>query len=535
MRSMIIFMIIIATILIQNTGYVYAVNTLKVEKFIENSDIRVGDNVTVLLKFKNPFGREIPVRIVDKNIFGNNGLNIECLDYTISSKEETIIAYEPIRPFKSGNYTLSSAEVTYLNPETGREETVKSNTLMVSVKDSKSNILQGQMQGITTIYRCYGINMQSTSYSSYGGSLNVQIGSSGIHQQIQQQFNQIFNRQFNRQQPPENRVQNNQLNQNTKALKRQIEKQLKQQKQIEREFRENIIKNKEFQKWHRRLSDLGYNLTDISLNPVTNNTGSFEFYYQKLNGKNASLKGEIKNGTIKNMIGFTSEDKQKILHLLKENKEFRKYDSKLINEGFNQTDIEFNQVSQNNTKIVVSYENNAGEKRRIFAHYINGTIQNVSLENNHGEDKYKSNLLWLLLMVLTVIIVAILWIYYKKYMKKSKGILNDEMTEIKKPFDYIKEAKEMINKAEELFKNKREKDAYEKVSQAIRFYFSHALGIKRELMNSELMEILKREKIEKYNDVQKCLNLCSLVEFAKYKPNRNDFYEIIKLTRSIIL
>ena len=39
---------------------------------------------------------------------------------------------------------------------------------------------------------------------------------------------------------------------------------------------------------------------------------------------------------------------------------------------------------------------------------------------------------------------------------------------------------------------------------------------------------------KKYSDTQKCLNLCGLVEFAKYKANKEDFDEIVKLAEDVI-
>jgi HEPN domain-containing protein len=516
-----LFVVVLLIVLIQHLGLVYAADTLQVQKTVENNDIKVGDDVKILLKFKNPFGQELPIKIVDKNIFGNNGIDIQCLEQTLPSENEATITYQPIKPFKPGKYTLNSAEITYTNPETGKEETVKSNTLEIEVKPS--NTQQGQAQGITTIYRCNGVNMQSTSYSSSGGSFNIQIGGSSL----QQQFNP------NPQQgSPQSRLQNNQMNQNTNTLKQQMEQQLQKQKQIEQEFQQNLAKNPEFQKQHENLLNQGYNLTNASFNVLTNNTGSFELSYQKPTGETASLKGEMENGTIKNLMVLTAEERQKILDLLKQNKEFQEYDKKLVNQGFNQTNPLFGQLSQNHTKITVPYKNIVGEEKKITADYINGTIRNVSLEENQNENE--SNLWWLLLPIILIICIFG-WIVYRRFQKKPKNPQPEPQIKIERPVDYSKEAKKMLEEAKRLFINKREKDAYEKVSQAIRFYFSHKLGIKKEIINTELLSILRKEKTKEYPEIQRCLNLCSLVEFAKYRANKKDFDEIISIARKIIV
>ncbi len=134
-----------------------ATKTLVVHKVVENADnIKVGDKVIVKLQFKNPFKQPIPLRIVDRNVIGNNGLDIRCLEYTLPAKEESVFAYsDPIVPFKPGKYTLDAAKVAYTNPETGKRETVESNTLDIQVKanNSQQQPLGQQTQGITTIYQ----------------------------------------------------------------------------------------------------------------------------------------------------------------------------------------------------------------------------------------------------------------------------------------------------------------------------------------------------------------------------------------------
>ena len=274
----------------------HATKTLQVEKYVDKQDIKVGDDVKVLLKFRNPFGKDIPVRIVDKNVFGNNGIDVQCLEYNIPAQEETVFGYDPIKPFSPGKYTLEPAEVTYMNPETGKEETVKSNALEIEVKGQAQ---QGQAQGITTIYRCNGVSMQSTSYSSSGSSFSIQIGSSGMQQfQMPHQTPQTS---------PQSRVQNNQLNQNTNALKKEMERQLEEQRRMREEFQQNLAQNPEFQKRHQELLKRGYELKNASLNPMTNNTGIFELSYQKPNGETAIMKGEMRNGKIKELMTFTAE------------------------------------------------------------------------------------------------------------------------------------------------------------------------------------------------------------------------------------
>ncbi len=212
--SMVAVFLTVMLLLVQASSAAPSDNKLQAEKLIEKGNaVRVGDDVTILLKFTNPLNSELPIKIVDKNAFGNNGIDVQCMEYTVPNQRETVVAYDPIKPLKAGKYALDSAEVTYTNPATGKSETIKSNTLDVSVNDSASSVQQGSAQGMTTIYRCDGMNMQSTSYSSSG----MQTSS----QQQQQSESQ------------QNRVQNNQMNQNAQAVKQQLGEQLAQQNQME--------------------------------------------------------------------------------------------------------------------------------------------------------------------------------------------------------------------------------------------------------------------------------------------------------------
>jgi len=250
-----------------------ATKTLVVRKVVENADnIKVGDKVIVKLQFKNPFKQPIPLRIADRNVIGNNGLDIRCLEYTLPAKEESVFAYsDPIVPFKPGKYTLDAAKITYTNPETGKRETVESNTLDIQVKANNSQQqLQGQQtQGITTIYQCNGTYIHSTSYSSSGGSFNIQIGSSTHSYGNKQPQSGSGGQQH--QESIEKRITNNQISQNVGKLKKELEKEMQQQKEQEERIRKELAKNPDFVKYDKQLRNAGFNQTPASFNLVSQN------------------------------------------------------------------------------------------------------------------------------------------------------------------------------------------------------------------------------------------------------------------------
>ncbi|HID19547.1 MAG TPA: hypothetical protein EYP28_01195 [Methanophagales archaeon] len=466
-RKVIAILLILALSLLVTSSA--AAKSLEVQKLVDsNKEIKVGEGVSVQLSFKNPFNRAIPIQIVDKNVFGNNGLDIQCLEYTLPAEAESEIAYEPpVVPYKPGLYTLDAAKVTYTNPDTAKSETVESNTLDIDVKENNS-MPSFQAEGITTIYRCGGSNIQSTSYSSSSSthsqftssssssttsssskSFNIQIGGSTFSSGQQQQSGS--------QQGLQKRVDNNQLNQNMEQLKKEMETEMQKQQELEEQIQQELAKNPEFQKYAEQLTNAGFNSTQPSFNPI----------------------------------------------------------------------------SQNHTEITVPYRNESAEKR-ITADYVNGTIQNVTLESRVEQKKEEGNILWWLLLLIPIAVVVIGWFIYDRYIKKAA---RQEPLPVlsKQSVDYVTEARRMVEEAEGLFRNGREKDAYEKVSHALRFYFAQKFGIKKELLNTELITILSgKEDTNTYSNVKECLDMCGMVEFAKYKANKDDFGKIVTMAKAII-
>ena len=97
--------------------------------------------------------------------------------------------------------------------------------------------------------------------------------------------------------------------------------------------------------------------------------------------------------------------------------------------------------------------------------------------------------------------------------------------------DLIAEAKKIVAAATGM--HKLAKEAYGKASESLRLYYSYELGVKKEITSFELIQELRRRELEN-KQVQECLNLCGLVEFAKYKPNKRDFTKIVNQAKELI-
>ena len=492
-------------------------SSIEVTKYIDGGQVNAGADTVIYLKFSNPFGREVPIKIVDKSVFAGDGLDIQCLEYTLPNQSVVAVSYPAVKAYTPGKYTLDAASVSYTNPETGKEETVKSNTFDVVVNGSASSAVQAQ--GVTTVYSCGGVSMQSTSFSSTQSG-----GQQGQQQQGQQQQSQ---------QPdnPQSRVQNNQMNQNTNAVKQEIDKQKQQEQAMTDQFNKNLENNSEFRKEQQKLQDQGYKSAGSGQQPFSNDSGAFQRSFQKQDGGNASIQGQMKGGQIENMKTETSEEKQRAIDALKNDTGFKDLAKQMEKQGMQEALAIANKTSQNDTKVTVQYKNQStGEEKNITADYVNGSIKNLKVVEQNKADN--NNLL--LLIAGLVVLIVLSYVSYKKFFKKKTAGAPEVVAEEKEPYDYVDDAKKMLSEAERLYNDKREKDAYEKVSQAVRTYYSYKAGSGEELTGAELVKMLKKQGAE-YREAERCLSLCSMVEFAKYRANYEDFGEILTHAKNMIV
>ena len=205
------------------------------------------------------------------------------------------------------------------------------------------------------------------------------------------------------------------------------------------------------------------------------------------------------------------------MEALEANEQYQKYENQLLKDNYSRQNTEIFQ--QNNiTSITRTYEDSKNNTATINAEIVGNEVTKVTLDREKNK-----NYLWLLLLIIAILA-------YFLYKKKKTVVEVEQKTA--KHFDYTAEAKKMLSEAEELFEAGHYKNAYGKAAQALRMYLSHKNGLKKELTSYELLEHLKGKPLKK--DVKECLDLCSLVEFAKYKANKKDFSKITSIAGKII-
>lgn len=494
------------------------------------------------------YAKDITLSLDQKEYYFKTGENAIINIHAENTYKETIngmLSYTITQSINQGNFQMSSSNTKSTNFQIkegttdsqlnfGTSDTPMTLTVGLSFQYNKDESRIVQLGDIRIYFvndESQKQNTQSTVSSSSQKTSTAQQNDpfAQQEQQMQQMMNQLFGEEPQQaQQTATQKLQNNQLSQDSSALKQQMQKQSQERQALKEEFQKQLAQNQEFQKEHQELLEQGYNLTSGNLNPAKNDTGTFELNYQKKNGEQATLKGELNNGQLQNLEKDTPQTRQELLNKLQQNKQFQEYQKQLAQQGFSQQNTEF-KTTQNQTDIQVNYLNKKNETAQISAEIINKTIEKIELIDN--TEKEKKNYWWI---IPALIILAILvYLAYKKLNKKNNNTNHQAIQTKEKPFDYKKESKKLLEESKKLFNKKEYKDAYGTAGQALRLYLAYENNLNKEITNDEIIIHLKKHKKE-HQKIKECFDLCSLVEFAKYEANKKDFYKIITEIEKII-
>jgi len=478
---------------------------LSVQKSVESpGSLETGKDLKVLLSFNNPYGQELPIKIQSRDVAGGAGYDIQCYEFTLPKDPQTTLQLSLFQPYFGGDFTLGKATITYTNPITGKEETAVSNELNITVKGEGE-----QTESVTTVYQCDGKSMQSTQTRSTSQS----------QQNQQQQNQQQQSQQEQSQQQMDQKLQQNQMNQDSQQLKQQLQEEMAQHQQAEEEFEKALQQNQELKDMQQQLQDQGYEQTGKDLNPRDNNSGQFEYEYHNDEGQQAKISGEMQDGDMEELSSTRDLDEQELQELLQNDSKYQELSQSLEQKGFNQTEFSYAE-KDGQASTSTTFENEIGEQLNITAKVQNETVTDVELEDG------KKKSYWWLAIALAAIAGTLIFLFRKK---------PELVAEIQEPpFDYIAHAQGMLEEAQRLFAQKQYKDAYGRASEALRLYYSHKHGTGRELTATEAVKLLRSKEVP-YDNARLALNLCGMVEFAKYRPNQKDFSAIINKARKEIV
>ena len=137
----------------------------------------------------------------------------------------------------------------------------------------------------------------------------------------------------------------------------------------------------------------------------------------------------------------------------------------------------------------------------------------------------------LISVLLSTMFVSTLYLVKWYYRKPTKQVL---LVTKNSKYDYLSDAESLLHEADSLYKNFQIKNAYEKLSQSIRVFYSNKLKLEKELVTSDLIPLMKNFKESEKSLIENTLRLSDMVEFAKHSDNNTEFQQIIEQFSSII-
>ena len=137
------------------------------------------------------------------------------------------------------------------------------------------------------------------------------------------------------------------------------------------------------------------------------------------------------------------------------------------------------------------------------------------------------------LMILIPIMLGLIIFGYLSY-RKSITKRQLSIATVTPSVNYVENTLEMIQSSKNLFDDSMPKYAFEKFSQAIRYYYSNKLGINLDLTQSEMMYNLRKSDVSNYPQIQKWLQLCGQVEFVKHSSTQKEFIDSLETFRKLI-
>jgi hypothetical protein len=260
-------------------------------KYLEKDSYSIGEDIIINLEIKNDYNSSVIVTIKDSNLIDGSGLEINCLEKQIFSKEKVLLSYNSfgdIIATESGNYTITPAIISYINQD-NQEIEIETNFLDIEIigVDSYPTKIK------TEVYQCGGLRSISTqrfSSGMSGSSFTFQTGGNHFGGGILSPNNQDITFDY------------------------------------ERELWNILSEKEEFRKIYLPLVNDGMLLENISFHKLDNdsseinlNNGDFSFSlffnkYQMYNGKEEiisikEIKGVISDGLIEEINVYNHDGK----------------------------------------------------------------------------------------------------------------------------------------------------------------------------------------------------------------------------------
>lgn len=335
-------------------------------------------------------------------------------------------------------------------------------------------------------------------------------------QKRQQEHIEQQMRQQEMQNQMQNRLQNNQVNPDTQALKQQMQQQMQQQQQKEQSLEEQIEKNEQFQQLEQQLRNEGYERTHERIDAQNTTNGDFQYQYQNAQGKKAEIAGTMNNGTLTSLEKKEILSDQELISLLEQDERYKRYNEKLQNNGFVPTQAVVEKQG-NQTIVQIPYISSYNETGSVTGFFEQRNLVDVQAEipKNVG--------LWLFLTSLLVA-CTIGFFMLRKPAKESVITMQAQVTPEIHPRE---QAKKLLKEAEELFSKQDYKEAYAKMGEAMRVFWSWKLQLPVGSSNNNILRTITKQR-QKNTQLEAIFEAVDMVEFARDRYENNRFFQLLK-------
>ena len=190
-------------------------------------------------------------------------------------------------------------------------------------------------------------------------------------------------------------------------------------------------------------------------------------------------------------------------------------------------------LGMNTNELKQKLQENTEEELFQQTTHIKDVIVDSNFEPNYTIQEQQEYPLFEILtsIILSLAHVSILYYLNKYYRKPVKQI---PALSINQKYNYLSDVESLLDDANSLYRNSHVKDAYEKLSQSIRVFYSHKLNLEKELVTSDLLPLMKNFKKSEKSLIEKTLHLSDMIEFAKHSDNNSEFEQIIEQFSNIV-
>lgn len=325
-------------------------------------------------------------------------------------------------------------------------------------------------------------------------------------------------------------------NQNTSALQQQLQQASASPDENRTRFLAQLEEDPLVQAANESLTGVKFSRTNLDVNPVTGDAGTFSMTYTGPQGGVVQVTGEVKRGSVQ----MLTEKTNVVIPAppsVEANVTFLSYTSQLGASGYGQVSTTILRVP-GATSLSAAYADGGGKQAFVNATESGGAVTRVTLEQETGQVPIRTILL--AAGILTVLALLV-YVVYRRF-RVSREIVQSPNAMIGKPASGTDlpstrhyagmNAEDALLAAERAFSDEQQREAYGLIGQALRTYISRIWGNGNELTDDEARTILHARNVH-LPWADEMLGKCSLIEFAKGSPDPAEFRKFAGTLRDL--